>query len=200
MTKFISAFLLAALLWAPAALCQSRPEAGGHEVWIWTGGGHSVLGGTSGTSVWNLGLRYGWILTKPRGPGALRGTFEFAVDAVPAFVVFQPKNTASGASFDPVVLKWNFETDHRVVPYAEIAGGVLFTTQPVPLGTSRVNFTPQAAVGLHFLGGHFNWTVEVRYLHISNAGLTSPNPGVNTVEARLGVGLFTRGHHSGHRP
>ena len=198
--KLLSAFILAALLSAPAAYSQSRPEDGGHEFQIWTGGGHSVFGGTSGTSLWNLGLRYGWILTKPHGPGALRGRFEFAVDVVPAFVVFQPKNTAYGASFDPVVLKWNFETDRRVVPYVEITGGVLFTTQTVPSGTSRVNFTPQAAAGMHFLGRRFNWNLEVRYLHISNAGLTSPNPGINTIEGRIGVGLFTHGHHNDHRP
>jgi len=198
--KLLSALILAALLCAPAAYPQSRPEDGGHEYQIWTAGGHSIFGGISGTSVWNLGLRYGWILTKPRGPGALRGRFEFAVDAVPGFVVFQPKNTAYGASFDPVVLKWNFEMDRRVVPYVEITGGVLFTTQTVPSGTSRVNFTPQTAAGVHFLGRHFNWNIEVRYLHISNAGLTSPNPGINTIEGRIGFGLFTHGHHTDHRP
>jgi hypothetical protein len=32
--------------------------------------------------------------------------------------------------------------------------------------------------------------VDVRYMHISNAGLTVPNPGVNTVQVRLGFGKF----------
>jgi Lipid A 3-O-deacylase (PagL) len=27
-------------------------------------------------------------------------------------------------------------------------------------------------------------------LHISNAGLSTPNPGINTVEVRVGVGKF----------
>jgi lipid A 3-O-deacylase len=198
--KLLSALFLASTLCAPAAFSQARPEEGGHELQVWTGGGHSVFGGTSGTSVWNLGARLGWVLTKPHGPGALRGTFEFAVDAVPAFFVFQPAKTAYGASFDPVVLKWNFESDRRVVPYVELAGGVLFTNQTVPSGISRVNFTPQAAVGLHMLHRRFNWSVEVRYEHISNAGLVSPNPGLNTIQARIGVGLFTRGRHTDHRP
>ena len=56
------------------------------------------------------GLRYGWILTRPHGPGFLKGRFEYALDAVPAFLVFQPANTAFGVGFNPLNLKWNFAT------------------------------------------------------------------------------------------
>lgn len=198
--KLLSTLFLAAILCAPAAFSQARPEEGGHELQVWSGGGYSSWGGITNTGVWTTGARFGWILTNPHGPSVLRGRFEFAVDVIPAFVVFQPKNTAYGASFDPVVLKWDFESDRRIVPYVEIAGGVLFTNQTVPSGVSRVNFTPQAAVGLHFLSRRFNWNVEVRYLHISDAGLTTLNPGINTIEGRIGFGLFTRGHHTVHRP
>src|SRR6202049_4203411 len=90
----------ALLLLCSVAWAQARPEDGGHEVQIWTGGGHSVPGGTSGVNVWNVGLRYGWILTRPHGPGFLKGRFEYAVDGVPAFVVFQPGNTADGVGFN----------------------------------------------------------------------------------------------------
>src|ERR1043165_831803 len=76
------------LLVACLAFAQERPGDGSREVQVWTGGGHSVSGGTSDTSVWNLGLRYGWIISRPHGPGFLKGRFEYAVDAVPAFVVF----------------------------------------------------------------------------------------------------------------
>jgi len=64
---------------------NDRPEYGGHEVEVWTSGGHSVPGGTQDTNVWNAGVRYGWILTDPHLPGFLNGRFELAVDAVPAF-------------------------------------------------------------------------------------------------------------------
>jgi hypothetical protein len=67
---------------------------------------------------------------------------------------------------------------------------VLFTNRNVPAGTNTVNFTPSAAIGTHILGGKYNWSVEVRYLHISNAGLAVPNPGLNTVQVRLGIGRF----------
>ena len=168
------------------------PQAGGHELQVWAGGGHSVAGGTQDTSAMNLGLRYGWILTDPFLPGPLRGRFEYAVDAVPAFVIFQPRNTVYGAGLNPLNLKWNFSSFQRVVPYFELSGGVLFTNHETPVGTSKVNFTPGAAMGAHFLRGSWNWSAEVRYLHISNAGLTTPNPGINTVQIRVGLGRFKK--------
>jgi hypothetical protein len=172
------------------AFGQSRPEAGGTDVEVWSGGGHSVSGGTSKTGVWNLGLRYGWVLTAPHGPGFLKGRFEYAVEAVPAFVLFQPRNTAYGVGVNPVNLKWNFATRGSTVPFLEIDGGTLFTNHEVPTGTSEVNFTSGAALGAHFLRLHHYWSIDVRYMHISNAGLTSPNPGINTVQVRLGLGKF----------
>jgi hypothetical protein len=29
-------------------------------------------------------------------------------------------------------------------------------------------------------------------MHISNAGMTTPNPGINTIQVRLGFGRFTQ--------
>jgi lipid A 3-O-deacylase len=190
-----SLFLYTALLIA-SSLCraQAAPEQGGHEVQIWAGGGHSVSGGRGNSGVFNAGLRYGWILTGPHLPGFLRGRFEYAVDAVPVFLVFQPANTAYGVGFDPLVLKWNFVPHGRLSPYLELCGGALFTDHNVPTGTNTVNFTPQAALGVHILGAKHNVSLELRYMHISNAGLATPNPGINTVQVRLGMGRFFSRH------
>jgi lipid A 3-O-deacylase len=176
-------------------LAQTRPQDGGHEIQLWASGGHGTNGSTSSDGVFNAGARFGWILTKAHGPGFLRGKFEYAVDAVPVFMVFQPTKNAYGAGFNPVVLKWNFETDSRIVPYVELAGGVLFTNVTVPTGTSQTNFTSGAAIGMHILGEKVAWNVDLRYMHISNAGLATPNPGINTIQVRVGVGWFFRGHH-----
>ena len=166
------------------------PEKGTREVQIWTGGGHSVSGGRGDTGVFNAGLRYGWVLTGPHLPSFLRGRFEYAVDAIPLFLVFQPANTAYGVGIDPLGLKWNFQHHGRISPYLELTGGVLFTNHDVPTGTNTVNFMDQAAFGMHILRAKHNVSVEVRYLHISNAGLATPNPGVNTVQVRVGIGRF----------
>jgi lipid A 3-O-deacylase len=183
--------VVVALLWlSSVASAQARPEDGGQEFQVWTGGGYSVPGGTSDTGVWNVGVRYGWILTRPHGPGFLNGRFEYVLDAVPVFMVFQRYNTTYGGGFSPLGLKWDFAARGRIEPYLELNGGTLFTIKEVPTGTSAVNFTDAAALGMHILGDKHAFSVEVRYMHISNAGLSSPNPGVNTVQVRLGIGKF----------
>jgi lipid A 3-O-deacylase len=192
-----SFFFIITLMLIASSIClaQIGPEEGGHEVQAWAGGGHSVPGGTNRTEAFNAGLRYGWIITGPHLPGFLRGRFEYAVNGIPMFLVFQPANTAYGVGFDPLGLKWDFERHGRLSPYFELCGGVLLTNHNVPAYTNTVNFTPSAALGTHILGEKYNWSVEVRYLHISNAGLATPNPGLNTVQVRLGIGRFFGGKH-----
>ena len=103
--------VLAVGLAVTASLCgaiskaQSGPEQGGHELQLWTGGGHGLNGSTSDSGVWNVGARYGWILTAPHGPGFLRGQFEYAVDVVPVFMVVQRTGTAYGFGLNPFALK-----------------------------------------------------------------------------------------------
>ena len=178
---------------APAARAQAGPVEGEHELQIWTGGGHGLSGSQSGDGVWNLGLRYGLILTKPHGPGFLRGRLEYASDVVPAFVVVQKTNTAYGAGVNPFAFKWLMAPrSSTVAPYIEIGGGTLFTNTKVPEGTSSINFTSGGALGVHFLRSKYNIAAEVRYMHISNAGLATPNPGINTIQFRLGFGLFSQ--------
>ena len=125
---------------------QDRPEEGGHEFEVWTRRRIFRSRRNQRYNVWNAGVRYGWILTAPHGPGFLSGRFEYAVDAVPAFVVFQRSNTAYGAGVNPFALKWIFATSRSAEPYLELNGGTLFTNHEVPAGTSAVNFTSSAAL------------------------------------------------------
>jgi hypothetical protein len=195
--QLMRSLLLAAVMLLGASHCiaQTGPEQGGREVQLWVAGGHSVAGGTKKIGIFNAGLRYGWILTGPHLPGFLRGRFEYAVDATPFFLIFQPANTAYGVGFSPLGLKWNFERHGRLSPYFELNGGLLVTNHDVPTGTNSVNFTSAAALGTHILASKYNWSLEARYLHISNAGLGNYNPGLNTVEVRLGIGRFFGGHY-----
>lgn len=192
MTRLFATLVLAVLFCAPASRAQAGPEPGGNDLQLWTGGGHGLNGSTASSDVWNVGARYGWILTAPHGPGFLRGEFEYAVDVVPLFVVVQRKSDAYGIGLNPFALKWNFTKPRRVVPYFEIGGGTLFTNVNTPPGTSRVNFTTSGALGLHFLRSKYNWSAELRFMHISNAGLGDLNPGINTLQLRIGFGRFTR--------
>jgi len=187
-------WLAVVLLFALSVHAQARPEDGGRELELWSGGGHSVSGGTGNTGVWNVGFRYGWLLTRPHGASFLKGRFEYAVDAVPVFMVIQPANTTYGFGLNPLNLKWNFATRGDFVPYLELDGGTLFTSEQVPTGSSRVNFTSGTALGTHILREKYDWSVEVRYMHISNAGLASANRGLNSFQVRLGIGRFLPKH------
>jgi hypothetical protein len=191
-TRILAAIFLTTIALAPVARSQSGPENGGHDLQIWTGGGHGLNGSASDTGIWNVGLRYGWVITDPVGPGPLRGRFEYAVDVVPVFLVVQSPKSAYGFGLNPFALKWNFVTRHNVAPYIDIGGGTLFTNEQAPPGTSRVNFTTSGAIGAHFLRSKYNVSAEVRFMHISNAGLSTPNPGINTLQFRIGFGRFTQ--------
>jgi hypothetical protein len=185
---FALAFLCAAGTFASA----QGPEDAASELQIWTGGGHGINGSQQGTGVWNLGLRYGIVITAPAGPGFIHGQLEYALDAVPVWVIWQKTNTAYGAGLNPFAFKWIFTNPKKIKPYVEIEGGTLFTNTKVPEGTSHVNFTTSAALGMHILGEKHNWTAEVRFMHISDAGISTPNPGINTIQARIGWGLFRK--------
>ncbi len=190
-----------AILSVPAARAQSTTAADGGdrlpvrgtEMEVWTGGGadpNGSVGVTRGIAQWSAGLRYGWILTDAHGPSMLRGRFEYAVDAIPVFMVFQPGGRAYGFGFDPFIMKWNFEAHRRISPYIELGGGGLITTREIPVGESRFNFTPTAAAGINILRGKYHWSVEFRYLHISDAEITKFNPGTDTFGLRFGWGAF----------
>ena len=177
-----------------SSFCGAQDFETHWDTGVWLAGGHSVPGGTSGTSVFDAGLRLGRVLTHDHGPGFMRGNFEYAIDLVPLYLVHQ-KSTVYGGGFNPINLKWNFTSSKRVTPYLELAGGTLFSTQNVPAGTNPVNFRTHAGLGAHLWsrasGGTRGVTVEVRYEHISNAGLASPNPGINTIQFMVGLNTFS---------
>jgi len=182
-------------LLSAAALAQSMPsnslEPGALELGLWTGGGHSVSGGIADTSVWNAGVRVGKLLTAEHGPGWLRGNLEYAVDFIPAYLLVFPHQTSYAGGFDPFILKWNFTSGRKIAPYLEFGGGVLASLDNVPPGTSNVNFMPQASFGVQiFTREKRAVSLAAKYVHISNAGLATPNPGINTIQFSIGYHWF----------
>jgi lipid A 3-O-deacylase len=180
------------LLTAVRLSAQTGPEDASSEWQVWTSGGHGLNGSTSDTGVWNLGVRYGLILTSPRGPGILRGQLEYAFDVVPVWVLTQKTNTAYGGSVDPFAFKWILNSAKKGKPYFIVEGGALFTNTKVPEGASQINFTTAGGFGAHFLGEKHNFSAEVRFQHISNASMTNYNPGINTIQVRIGFGAFQK--------
>jgi lipid A 3-O-deacylase len=185
--------LLMFFSYASLCLAQDASSAlheGAWDVGVWAAGGHSVPGGTGDTTVFDAGLRLGKVVTREHLSGFMRGNFEYAVDLIPVYLV-HTGDTRYGAGFNPIILKWNFTSGRHVAPYAEFGGGVLFSNKNIPPGTNDVNFMPQASLGLQFFTSHKRAvTVAAKYVHISNAGLATPNPGINTLQFSIGYHWF----------
>lgn len=200
-----------------ATVEESLPASSENKAWdfgVWGGGGHTVSGGVQDVGVMNAGVRIGKILTEDHGSGWYRGNFQYSIDLIPAYVFFNAPNRTTflplfcpitnpgcdfvvhrgityGGGFNPFDVRWNFTSAKRVSPYFELNGGVLFTNHKLPVGTSNVNFVSGATLGVNiFTRLRRAISVDVRYAHISNAGLASPNPGLNTVQAQIGYHWF----------
>jgi lipid A 3-O-deacylase len=182
-------------LFANAQSTQSSKPLDGKpwDFGIWADGGFSVPGGTKDTQIISAGGRMGKVLAGDHFPSFLRGNFEWSADLVPLYYVWQPApaKNAYGEGFNPINLKWNFTSLTRIVPYLELGSGVLFSSHVVPLNTSHVNFVTHATLGFQFFNNDRRaFTTGILYEHISNAGLTVPNPGVNTVQFQVGLNWF----------
>ena len=156
----------------------------------------------------NAGGQAGFVLTPNALPGWLHGNFEVGAEVIPLWASFTPhrlytfKNkdgstqtfagggTYWGVGLTPVILRWNLiHSEKRLVPWAQGAGGLLYTTKKYPLpATSVWNFEPQFGVGVHyFVNSRHSIDFAANAIHISNASLGDHNAGVNAlVQFQLG--------------
>jgi lipid A 3-O-deacylase len=182
LARAILMLLASGMAASPRAMAQQLPsEALTRNTWdlgVFTGGG-TGLGTSSGTHFVFAGGRVGRILTKEHLHGWLRGNFEWAVDLMPVYTVLPPNRAVYGGSFKPALWQWNFTSGKRIAPYADVAGGIVFSTANLPPGnTSDVNFAPQVGFGANFFirrGQAVRF--EAAVVHHSNSGLGTLNPG-----------------------
>jgi len=182
-----------------------------HDPWdraVFMDGGFGTSGETSDHFL-NAGVRLGKVLTDPALPGVLRGQFEYAIELIPYWQAFTPKQTYTlttvnpprlvttggtytGLSMTPIILRWNLVRWKRVMPWVQGAGGLVWTNHKFPpngsRGTSVWNFEPQFGLGIHyFVKPGQAITFAANAVHISNASLGDANPGVNaTVQFQIG--------------
>jgi lipid A 3-O-deacylase len=159
------------------------------------------------------GVHAGKVLTDPFGKGFLNGQFELGAEFIPLWQAYTPKylrancyeqsgmplncsnlfptgGTYTGLSITPVILRWDFRSRGRFLPWIQGAGGLIWTNHkfppigpyPVPnhLGTSVFNYTPQFGLGVHyFVKPKQSISLSANAVHISNASMGDSNPGVN---------------------
>jgi len=135
-------------------------------------------------------VSWGRVLSGPLGPGVLRGRFEWAIELVPLFRQYTPDETV-GAGITPLTWRWNFESHGRVAPFAELAGGLLWTRDPVPTGTTTANFTAHLTYGIrYFFHPRQAFVAGYTFHHISNGNRLEKNPGVNAQVLQVGISLL----------
>jgi hypothetical protein len=180
---------------APPAVDASALDGYAGE-WMIAAGpalGVQVFHSASGHRYVFSAVSWGRVLTEPVGPGILRGRFAWAVEGVPVFAQVAPTDTA-GVGLSPIVWRWNFQPRGRVAPFAELAGGLLWTGDPVPDRTTNLNFTAHIGVGLrYFLQSRRALVLGYRFHHISNGNRLERNPGVNGHVFMVGVSFVRPG-------
>lgn len=133
-----------------------------------------------------LSASWGRVLTDARGPSRVRGRFSWAVTVIPLFLQLEPER-AFGIGVSPLVWRWNFEAQGRVVPYAEVGGGGLWTNTDVPRATARANYVMHVTVAARLrVRGNRMAIVGYSFEHVSNGNRAPRNPGVNAHVLELG--------------
>jgi hypothetical protein len=144
-------------------------------------GGHQYLMQT---------VSWGRVLSGPKLSGPLRGRFEWAFEVTPVYGQYHPDNVF-GFGVSPMLWRWNLEPRGKYVPFAQLAGGALWTTAPVPQGTTSANFTANAGAGVRILVRPQQAIVLMyRFDHISNGNRLERNPGVNAHALHFGWNLL----------
>jgi len=152
-------------------------------------GGVKILGSTQTHNLALASLAYGRMLGPVWGADHwYRGNWELRLELF------------GGSQFSPSQyylvgltphLRYDFATGTRWIPFLDAGAGVTATDIGSPDLSSTFEFNIQGGAGLHWLVGE-NWavTAEVRYLHVSDAEMTSPNNGVNGVMGMVGITRF----------
>ncbi|MBU6435189.1 MAG: acyloxyacyl hydrolase [Nitrospirae bacterium] len=135
--------------------------------------------------------RVGMVLTDPLGNSWWKGNVELLVEPVFARFVQPFAAEAAGGSF---VLKYNFLSFGRWVPFLDAGAGMIWTNLAprIPEQSTQFEFVLETGPGVQYLvTDQITWTIGVRLHHISNANLGDRNTGINGVLPYVGISFFT---------
>jgi hypothetical protein len=177
-------------------------KRGNQEVGFW--GGYSAdsmigIGKVHDRKYFELNAQYAITMLAGRQM-ALKGVFELVPVALlnePTEYYFdthhKPTGSRAGATTyaggaTPLGLQVNFLNRHRVQPFVDAHGGLLYFTrqEPVP-NSSQFNFTFNFGAGVQvFTGTRSSLLLGYKYHHISNDNSGNANPGVDNNEIYAG--------------
>jgi len=151
--------------------------------------GFAAFGGREAHHLALVSVSYGHMLSHVLGEGHFyKGNFEFRTELF------------TGAQFSPNSewlvgltphLRYNFATGTRWVPFIDGGAGVTATGIGKPDLSGTFEFNLQGGGGVHwFVRDNIAVTASVNYLHLSCAGLNTPNLGLNGVTGMIGMSFF----------
>lgn len=119
---------------------------------------------------------------------------EILYNFVPPYQRVSPSHAVYGFAIAPLGFTLDLLRSRRIHPFVESIGGLIASVEPIPENQ------PDAS-GLNFLfdfGGGVRWnasrrrvvSVGYRFLHISNAGTTNFNPGVDNNVLYVGYSFW----------
>jgi len=151
--------------------------------------GFAAFGGRQDHDLALLSLSYGHILGPVHGQGHwYRGNFEGRLELF------------GGGQYSPETdwlvgltphLRYNFATGTRWIPFFDLGAGVTATGIGPPDLSGTFEFNLQVGPGVHwFVRDNLALTGEVKFLHVSCAGIHDPNLGLNSVAGMIGLTWF----------
>lgn len=152
-------------------------------------GGVAMFGGHQRHDLALASLSYGYVLGPVLGKDHwYRGNWELRLELF------------GGSEFSPTHswivgltphVRYDFATGTRWVPFVDVGAGVTGTGISAPDLGSSFEFNLQSGGGVHyFIRRDLALTIEAHYLHVSCAGITSPNLGLNGVTGMIGLTKF----------
>ncbi len=156
---------------------------------VGAGFGVEVFGGTLAHDLARASANVGWVFTDVMASNRwYGGNLELLVELFGGGQ-FRP-NDRYFIGLTPL-LRYNFATGNRWVPFVDAGAGVSSTNIDGPDLTGNFQFNIQVGGGTHyFLSDRTALTVQYRWLHFSNAGIERPNHGTNTQMFEIGVSWF----------
>ncbi len=114
------------------------------------------------------------------------GLIQFQLEGFINTVTSPKSNVEPGGAF---MFKIGFLPEHyKFQPYVKMGVGMLYMSQATNEQSTRFNFIEQGCAGVHYyLTKQLGLTFECRYRHLSNAGISHPNSGINTAFYLLGA-------------
>jgi len=176
-------------LWANGLGNGFRSDAQNLTLTAGAVGGLPIFGSQQAHDLALASLAYGHMLGSPVGSNHwFRGNWEGRLELF-AGAEFSPDSTWL-VGFTPH-LRYDFATGTHWIPFLDAGAGVTAVGIGQPDLSSTFEFNLQGGPGVRwFIRDNLALTLEARYFHISDAGLTQPNRGVNGVAGMIGAAWF----------